>query len=150
MHRDFTVPRVCVPMPPVSPWSCKNVFPLAHPTLSMDQAAGQKGKQTQQATVVDLFIRPQSSTPASAPPGQDLTHKHQSLAHIKKKKKKTQMEVHKLMAEVFFCFFLKLLAGKTCRSLAACRPAFKLQWYGSLRGLFRTHCVGLCSRRIYP
>lgn len=89
MHRDFTVPRVCVPMPPVSPWSCKNVSPLAHPTLSMDQAAGQKGKQTQQATVVDLFIRPQSSTPASAPPGQDLTHKHQSLAHIKKEKKDT-------------------------------------------------------------
>lgn len=40
--------------------------------ISTVQAAGRKGKQTQQATVVDLFIRPQSSSQASAPcPGPD-------------------------------------------------------------------------------
>lgn len=35
--------------------------------ISTVQAVGQKGKQTQQATVVDLFIGPQSSSQASAP-----------------------------------------------------------------------------------
>lgn len=51
-------------------------------------AAGRKGKQTQQATVVELFIRPQPSTQSSAPT-HGLTRKHQSPAHIKN----TQMEV---------------------------------------------------------
>lgn len=51
--------------------------------VSVSRAAGQKGKQTQQATVVDLFIRAPVLRSGLGPPTQGLTNKHQSLAHVK-------------------------------------------------------------------
>lgn len=61
--------------------------------ISVVQAAGRKGKQTQQAAVVDLFIGPQSSSQASAPrPGPDTQTSKSCFL-----RKKTQMEVHKLV-----------------------------------------------------
>lgn len=83
-------------------------------------AAGRKGKQTQQAAVVELFIRPQSSTQSSAPT-HGLTRKHQSPAHIKN----TQMEVCDVVS------FPKK-KKKVSRAVKTCNPlADKAVW---LRG----------------
>lgn len=60
VRHHVTLQRVCPCLPSL----------LGHDecsTISTVQAAGQRGKQTQQATVVDLFIRPQSSSQPSAP-----------------------------------------------------------------------------------
>lgn len=77
--------------------SCAHALPslLGHDEcspISTVQTAGQKGKQTQQATVVDLFIGPQSSSQASAPyPGPDS-----QTSNFFSLKRNTQMEERKL------------------------------------------------------
>lgn len=85
VRHHVTLQRVCPCLPSL----------LGHDecsTISTVQAAGQRGKQTQQATVVDLFIRPQSSSQPSAPCAGPDSHTSKCCSL----KKNTQMEVRKL------------------------------------------------------
>lgn len=82
--------------------------------ISTVQAAGRKGKQTQQAAVVDLFIRPQSSSQAPAPcSGPDSqTSKSCTLKRGGGKKPHRWKCVNSR-----FSFFVSVSLVKTCSSL---------------------------------
>lgn len=94
-------------------WPCL-LFLLGHDKcspISTVQAAGQKGKQTQQATVVDLFIGPQTSSQASAPCAGSDSQTSKSCLLFKKKKRKEKPRWKQINSQFSFFFGIILLSN---------------------------------------